>query len=485
MNPCTQLEAFVDQTLSRQAHDAFQTHLADCATCRLTIETYAALERELGLMAAGGMADLPAANDRTKNKLISRVKRRRGHATPMPVFRIAAVATGIAMLLISLYVVLAPEDRAKPPGKTSAPPIFAMVHKKMMDAKPLNLTGAPGEVIEAPADGRIEVRIGKEKLVLIEQSRIRIIDARLDTVRVLLEQGTIGCAVSKRSDLNQFIVEVGQVSVRVVGTRFLVTRSEDIIRVAVDEGRVEVDIPDRQVARVSGGTALEIAPDGDAHAIALGNRATEMFAMLRDQERKEDDDGYTEPALEEHKTQSPQKDDASIRSDVDKRSKRSRVATGAVRSANNVATWRKWIIEGHCEKAERAINIYLEKVPRDRAAWSLLADCKRKAGNWSEAVAAYRRVVDFAPAAEANMARFRAGVLMQERQNKHKEAVRMFEAYLKVSAADNPLRADAMVRLGTSYLALGRTKNARDLLEQVITHYPGTPVSARAKRLLD
>jgi hypothetical protein len=57
---------------------------------------------------------------------------------------------------------------------------------------------------------------------------------------IVLDQGSIVCDVAPRSGKSPLIVQAGATRVRVVGTRFSVTRSGEAARVKVDEGIVEV-----------------------------------------------------------------------------------------------------------------------------------------------------------------------------------------------------------------------------------------------------
>jgi hypothetical protein len=59
-------------------------------------------------------------------------------------------------------------------------------------------------------------------------------------VNVMLEQGAVTCEVAPRRGRPPFVVDAGEVRVRVVGTRFTVTREGPGARVHVDHGAVEV-----------------------------------------------------------------------------------------------------------------------------------------------------------------------------------------------------------------------------------------------------
>src|SRR5207244_8372969 len=69
---------------------------------------------------------------------------------------------------------------------------------------------------------------------------------------IVLDRGGIVCEVAPRSAGAPLVVQAGSVQVKVVGTRFSVTRTGERARVAVEHGVVEVAAGGR-VARVGAG----------------------------------------------------------------------------------------------------------------------------------------------------------------------------------------------------------------------------------------
>ncbi|MCP4674252.1 MAG: tetratricopeptide repeat protein, partial [Deltaproteobacteria bacterium] len=121
--------------------------------------------------------------------------------------------------------------------------------------------------------------------------------------------------------------------------------------------------------------------------------------------------------------------------------------------------------------------------PRDHRAWSLLAHCLRKKGKWREAAAAYREVIAIAPEAQANRARFKAGVVLQDKLGRHREAIVTFDEYLEMAGAKS-LEVEAKIRLARSYSAIGDKGRARKILEDVVSHHGGAAGAAKAKQML-
>ncbi len=99
-------------------------------------------------------------------------------------------------------------------------------------------------------------------------------------VLIVVDRGTIACSVAPRSVDAPLIVQAGSAQVRVVGTRFRVTRSGEAARVAVEEGVVEVEAAGR-ISRVAAGQVWPAAPAEAASsplAQPLGSARTEPAA---------------------------------------------------------------------------------------------------------------------------------------------------------------------------------------------------------------
>jgi len=101
-------------------------------------------------------------------------------------------------------------------------------------------------------------------------------------VTVVVERGSVTCTVAPRGARPSFLVQAGDVRVRVVGTRFSVTRFGEGARVEVDHGVVEVSAgSDRLTLRdgqswgpepteMQGGAASTTAPPASTAALTPG-----------------------------------------------------------------------------------------------------------------------------------------------------------------------------------------------------------------------
>jgi hypothetical protein len=109
-----------------------------------------------------------------------------------------------------------------------------------------------------------------------------------DGLLLVLDRGSIVCRVAKRSETDPFIVQAGGARIRVVGTRFAVTRLGESARVDVYEGVVEV-VYDGKVTRVTAGqhwpreevavqrpidgegSGMELVPHGEPPSVQRGS----------------------------------------------------------------------------------------------------------------------------------------------------------------------------------------------------------------------
>lgn len=89
-------------------------------------------------------------------------------------------------------------------------------------------------------------------------------------VSIVIERGSAAFAVAPRSGRPPFVVEAGVVRVRVVGTRFTVTRSGDDARVDVTHGEVEVVARGHREVLLAGASWSS----GDVREAVVGGQVT-------------------------------------------------------------------------------------------------------------------------------------------------------------------------------------------------------------------
>ncbi len=112
------------------------------------------------------------------------------------------------------------------------------------------------------------VQFGDAAITIGAQSALTLHGNADDGVLIVLERGAAGFEVAPRAGRPPFVLQAGDVSVRVVGTRFTVSRSGDAASVEVTEGHVEVVARGRRVQLYAGDSW---SSDGDREAAVDGS----------------------------------------------------------------------------------------------------------------------------------------------------------------------------------------------------------------------
>jgi hypothetical protein len=115
-----------------------------------------------------------------------------------------------------------------------------------------------------------EISFGDATITVRADSALTLHGNRDAGVLIVLERGGAMFEVAPRGDRPPFVVQAGEVTVRVVGTRFEVLRSGDAARVDVIEGLVEVVARGR---RVEVRATESWSSDGDWEAAVRGQAA--------------------------------------------------------------------------------------------------------------------------------------------------------------------------------------------------------------------
>jgi hypothetical protein len=283
-------------------------------------------------------------------------------------------------------------------------------------------------------------------------------------------------------------VETAAFTVEVTGTRFLVDLARDggEAEVIVSEGTVDVRGESIGNHRLRPKEALDIGAEATVRPAAAGALAA-LDALFPEPVPSTNASFQTdmaaprdEAAIDGAGAGSPAKGGGNGPAGV------SPAVSGASGpDVRGLVTWRGWVIEGRLDEARYALRDHLGADPSDVAAWSLLADCERKLSHWPEAVAAYERLTALSGGEEANRARFKAAVIVQDRLADHERAVPLLEEFL-AQGDDGSLLADrAKIRLSGSLIALGRTERAAEHLLAVTKTSGDEAIRSEARQLLD
>jgi hypothetical protein len=139
---------------------------------------------------------------------------------------------------------------------------------------------------------------------------------------------------------------------------------------------------------------------------------------------------------------------------------------------------RTQLLRGDAVGARTGLGQRLAADPDDTGAWTLLAQLEARAGQREPAVAAWREVIGRGTLAEAQRGRFEASVLLEDRPA---DAIPLLVTFL---ATPDPLRAEALLRLGRAQVAVGDRDAARATLSDLVAAHPGTGPAELGRQLL-
>lgn len=161
-------------------------------------------------------------------------------------FRFGLVAAAMALLCVSAVVV----------ARLGGPAVVAPPSRI--------ITGASASHLALPG---VSLDIDPQSAVVVDGEAGR-------ALLVVLDRGSIVCEVAPRSHDAPLIVQAGAMRVRVVGTRFSVTRVGDSAQIAVSHGTVEVSIMG-QTRRVQAG---EVWPPASPSPLSASQPETNSAA---------------------------------------------------------------------------------------------------------------------------------------------------------------------------------------------------------------
>jgi len=460
MNSCRNLKIHLARGDDAATGAAFERHLAACAACRGQLERWRAATAAIAEGASALAAARPVTADE-RRALLARARgapRERREASRPIFFR---VAVPIALAAMAAVVATAVWLR----GRDASPEVAAV--SRPVESALRVIAAGPGE------GGNVE-RAGPARLVLAPGSRLVVEDESADAAAVTLVRGRVAVEVEGREDGEVFAVAAGPLRIHVVGTVFAVSRDGVHVRVEVAEGRVEVSRDDGSQWRVPAGRKIGVAPRGTAilEDLSAGEIAGVLALFGRERLAQAGEAAGREADLDEPDGRAVEGQAPSL--------------AGTVREegGNVLEQLRGLVASGQFVEAEGRLVEHLERHPQDTAAWSLLADCRRKSGRYQDAVVAYLELIDRAVGAEADLARYKAGVILQDNLGDHLAAVMFLDEFL-VGAAGETLAPDAMLRAARSHAVLGDEPRARALLEQVVDRHAGHRAAAAARRLLE
>jgi len=477
MTSCHELRDYLLERLDDAGRSTFEAHLGSCAGCR---EEVAAWERVDGAVQRWSDArPVPETSPFVANRLIQvaregrQPKITRRVRSPLALVAATAIAAVIAVVLVLQFT----GDKAPAEDTPSTQIEPVLVHAEGGEIRLDRQTGEAA--LTVAEDGHLLAALQDDRIALGSRSDARLTRPERGGLRIELKRGTVAVHAAKREPGSPMVVVAGDCRVEVVGTRFSVhLTGNEAVEVAVGEGRVRVIDGDGISRFVTRGQSLTLGSGAERIAALHDAQAKEMDELLA-LPPSEEPAPIEEPAPEVTPAE-PLADESADSAQSDSPAARPRPDD----EKTDLGKVKRWILSGELDRAEAVLEPHLRRHPRDVKAWNLLANCRRKAGNFGDAVTGYRKVIEYGGAAESNRARFVAATVLQDHMSRHGEAAALLEAYLERPAALKPLESEAMVRLARALLRTGRSAEAHDLLQEVLDRFPGTTAALQARRLL-
>ena len=501
MRPCDLRNVYLDAGLPPDETTAFEKHLAVCRDCSDWVYEWRMFERGVNRWAKSRTVSPVTVSEAAA--LVERAeasRRRRGDGR---YGRLSLVTVGMSVAAASAAVVMfmifrTPE--ADSPQSRATPEIHAPVVQAVVSGlEETDVSVSVGAHLVAPSDRSVTAVIDKDRIALSSKGRMRLIRLDRGQVRLGLESGTVACRVDKRNAGEEFVVNAGDYSVRVVGTRFSVTRAPLGVQVVVQEGAVRVEeaggerwlLHAGDLLTDSGGQPVVKRADSDAlrrvDVLFESPRTTEgaeAAAMMTEEpaapppDEAFSPDRVTAPVPSEESVLEETTDlgFASVSSPAGKKKKEQIVA--------DIPGWRKMVIDGRADDARREMRTYLKSSPNDSRVLALYADAARKSQSFQEAVRAYKKVIEIGDDANASRAMYMLGSLYQAPLAQHQKAVEMLQAYKKSGHVSHELSELTDVKIAKSLVALGKCRAAKQAIAHLLKQ-SGSFVVENARKMIE
>lgn len=482
MNPCKLDTDYLNGHLSPERARLFEAHLSSCERCREKVTSWRTFERSLRKWAGNQVRRPPTVAD--AERLMER-------ACPRPLFTIRPVtavawASGLAACAALAWLHV-PADKTDVEARSSVPvPVVALVPDGEL-FKPIPFPAEKTDLCGASASEKIVADIGGDRVGVSPGGKVRVLEAVDGTVRLALLKGSVACQVTPRRDGGEFVVEVGDYRVKVIGTKFQVTRSEgNGVSVMVERGKVEVSSSSGVTWYLGPNDAFAVSSDGqvlpkraEAHEIAFLNN------LLSVQPSVEEVVSLSPPDISARLQLGPAPDvRESPDTAVEPPRSREKRKLKKMENEGDLALWREWVLNGRAAEARTAMERHLSQNPTDAETWALLADCRRKGGSWHSAISAYERVRTHGSLKESSHATFMMATIHQKHLGNHVRAIELFSDYKHSEGVSRESRDLTDVHIARSMIAVGRTLEAKTLLEAVVARQGSSFVAANAKKLL-
>jgi TolA-binding protein len=342
------------------------------------------------------------------------------------------------------------------------------------------------------ADERATIALGGHRIDLEAGAAMKLALVSKAAVVVELVRGAAVFDVDFQTENGLFSVQVEDAVVSVKGTRFRVRTDDGIVSIAVSEGLVGIVRQGREVARLAAGEKIEFDIGNSMFVVPGSTESAPPSPSMIDSDPGDADSGssYTVPPAidrgEGAEAASAKSMGAGVRASREAEGARQAdtVDRGAGTEATTLAALKNLAVDGRLQEALEGLEEYVVLHPADAEAWFLVGECRRKLGDHTGAVDAYGRVVATGSDDKADIARLKAGIVLQDKLGRHGEAVGFFETMLNEKSDASPLRAEVLLRCARSLLALGRDAEARLRLQEIVSEYGANPAAVEAREIL-
>ena len=469
MNGCSQRNAYLNRRLHGTRLAEFETHLVSCDDCRTAVHSWNDTKTAL----TGILDDrIPNINAFSEEALIRRTLETVPAVRTHTLWKTGVgVGVGIAAavaLFLAVTVEETPPDEAR--GRQTV--ASATDNGAAPSTTPAaGVSGAAGDVLTAPDDEGLIIRLGRARFGLESQSQVKVMRADDAMIELALIRGTVGVSFPPSRDRKRGItIGVNGYRVKVVGTEFWVTGiSDEEIEVGVTRGTVKVIDRNGATRELNAGSKMRTTGPKDLAVLALDPEDTSRLGALLNPE--------VEPAVVRGES-------IPARRAVQKKHRHKKDVVDSPED-ESLETIRQWIVMGRLESATGALKKRLASTPGDIATLKLFAVCERKSGRPERAVEIYRRIINSGAPGEQNLARFKAGIILQDQLGRQGEAAHLFETYLQTPPAMRSNTVEARMRLARSYKTTNRHGEYKQMLETIVREHGGTEAAVKAAKSLE
>ena len=485
MSQCDHLQRYLDGSLSSDDAHCFDRHLHTCRTCSANVKDWELTRAVL-------QSDFELTESAPSEALVARLLETAAEEGDTPVFplrhgrlrrtvrggRFIAAGIAAAAIIVGLAAAIAlkPERTATPgvaPAPTTPPPraVTAPTPQKareMADGRDMSTPTRDGTPLPHGMN-----RFERHKLWVPNDSDLRDLSGTGN--RLALRTGTVN--VATETGASPVTILAGPYVIRDIGTTFQVRYDPGVrLEVTVAEGMVSVEGTGELPIRVSPAQAI-IVQEKDAYVALEDRDATAVHELIaRSFNDTMDTDGETamRPDIEETAPRTP------VPSVVTATPPVPSVVTAT--PERNIKRWRRMVVQGDLSPAEEEISRYLQHHKVDPRAWSILGDCRRKAGRWRGAITAYEATARHGSPADIQRATYLRGEILQDKLHDHDGALTAFRRFL-AHTGDTRLRGAVQLRVAKSELALGRRAAALKTLDGILGSNVDDALKAQARTL--